>query len=250
MITSLPRSAALSHYGELARIAKALASPVRLRLLDLLRQGARTVDAIAAEAGVSVANASQHLQLMRRARVVSAERQGQFVKYGLADEGVSGVFAAVRQLAEALLPEMDRLRHALEALRPEERETLLGRIRRGEVTLLDVRPAEEFEAGHLPGAWSIPLPQLPARLPELPREREIVTYCRGPYCSMAVEAVSVLRSSGFRASHLDLGIPELRARRFRIAMGGEGPHRSRPLGTASRRVRARSTPRTRTRKTP
>ena len=245
-----PRAAALSHYAELARIAKALASPVRLRLLDLFRQGPRTVDAIAAEAGVSVANASQHLQLMRRARLVTAERQGQFVRYRLSGEAVSGVFTAVRRLAEALLPEMDRLRHALDALRPEEREALLGRIRRGEVTLLDVRPAEEYEAGHLPGARSIPLPQLAARLPELPREREVVAYCRGPYCSMAVEAVSLLRSSGLRASHLDLGIPELRARRFRIATGGEGPPRRRTSARA-RPVRAPvPSSRTHERKTP
>lgn len=237
MINS-PRAAALSHYGELARIAKGLASPVRLRLLDLLRQGERTVDAIADAAEVSVANASQHLQQMRRARLVTAERKGQFVTYRLADEAVSGVFAAVRELAESLLPEMDRLRQALQVLGPEERRALLGRIRRGEVTLLDVRPAEEYQAGHLPGSRSIPLRDLEARLPELPHDREVVAYCRGPYCAMAVEAVSVLRSFGFRASHLDLGIPELRARRFRIATGGEGPLRRRSPGPA-RRARSR-----------
>lgn len=245
-----PRAAALSHYGELARIAKALASPVRLRLLDLLRQGARTVDAIADAAEVSVANASQHLQLMRRARLVTAERNGQFVTYRLADEAVSGVFAAVRQLAEALLPEMDRLRQALRSLGPEERGALLARIRRGQVTLLDVRPSEEYQAGHLPGAWSIPLPDLEARLPELPRDREVVAYCRGPYCAMAVEAVSVLRSFGFRASHLDLGIPELRARHFPIATGGEGPLRRRPPAPTQRARSRTSSSRNPKRKTP
>ncbi len=248
MITS-PRAAALSHYGELARIAKALASPVRLRLLDLLRQGARTVDSIALEAGIPVANASQHLQRLRRARLVVAEREGKFVRYGLSDEDVSRVFASVRGLAETLLPEMDRLRRALDALRPEERGALLERIRRGEVTLLDVRPSEEYQAGHLPGACSIPLALLPARLGELPRHREVVAYCRGPYCSMAAEAVSLLRSSGFRASHLDLGIPELRARRFRIAKGGEGPLRRRPP-TPARRSRTGTPSSTNTRKTP
>ena len=246
MIVS-PRAAAQSHYVELARVAKALASPVRLKLLDLLRQGSRTVDALAAEAGVSVANSSQHLQHMRRAKVVTAEREGQFVKYRLADEAVSRVFASVRDLAEALLPEMDALRHELEALRPEEREVLLDRVRRGRVTLLDVRPSEEYRAGHLPGALSIPLSEIPGRLRDLPRDRELVVYCRGPYCSMALEAVSLLRSSGYHARHLDLGIPELRARRFRISASDEAPRRapraaarrtrSAPIGTTTRKTR-------------
>jgi rhodanese-related sulfurtransferase len=213
------RSSPASHYAELARIGKAFASPVRLRLLDLLRQGSRTVDALADAAGVSVANSSQHLQLMRRAGVVEAERQGHHVEYRLADEGVSRLFAAVRELAEALLPELDRLRRDLGALDREERAALLERIERGEVTLLDVRPIEEYLAGHLPGALSIPLPELRARQAELPVDREVVAYCRGPYCSMAVDAVAVLRSSGYRARHLDLGVPELRARRVRIAHG-------------------------------
>ncbi len=229
MALASPRAAALSHYGEIARISQALASPVRLRLLDILRQGGRTVDGIAHAADVSVANASQHLQRLRRARLVAAERQGQFVTYRLADEAVSGVFAALRRLAEALLPEMDRLRRDLDGLGPEERDGLLRQVRRAEVTLLDVRPDEEYRAGHLPGALSIPLPELPRRARELPRDREVVAYCRGPYCSMAVEAVSVLRSCGYRACHLDLGIPELRERRFRIVSGDDAPGRpSRP----------------------
>lgn len=234
------RAAALQHYGEIARIGRALASPARLRLLDLLRQGARTVDALALEAGLSVANSSQHLQLMRRARLVEADREGQHVKYRLADDGVSRVFTAVRELAESLLPEMDRLRRTLDAHSTEEHDALVERVRRGQVTLLDVRPAEEYGAGHVHGARSIPLAELPARLGELPRDREVVAYCRGPYCSMAIEAVAVLRSSGFRACHLDLGIPELRARRLRISRGEDA---------ASQRAPARpprSTPRKKT----
>jgi rhodanese-related sulfurtransferase/DNA-binding transcriptional ArsR family regulator len=232
------RSAALAHYGELARIGKALASPARLRLLDLLRQGARTVDALAVEAGLSVANSSQHLQLMRRARLVHADREGQHVKYRLADDGVSRVFAAVRELAESLLPEMDRLRRTLDGHTPEQRDALLERVRRGAVTLLDVRPADEYRAGHLAGARGIPLPELPARLRELPRDRDVVAYCRGPYCSMALEAVAVLRSSGYRACHLDLGVPELRARRFRISRGEDAPPRRLRPPTAARTVPA------------
>lgn len=208
---------ARAHYGELARIGKVLSSPVRLQLLDLLRQGSRNVESLAEAAGVSVANSSQHLQQMRSARLVAAERQGQRVEYRLADEGVSAVFGALRGLAEALLPEMDRLGRELAVQPPEVRAELLFRIRRGEVLLLDVRPVEEYRAGHLPGARCIPLPELPARLPEIPRDREVVAYCRGPYCHMAGEAVALLRAAGYRASHLDLGVPDLRARRFPAA---------------------------------
>lgn len=246
------RSAALAHYGELARVAKALASPARLRLLDLLRQGSRAVDALAAAAGLAVANASQHLQILRQARLVSADREGPFVRYRVSTEGVSRLFASLRDLAETLLPEMDRARRELETLAPEERAALLARIRGADVTLLDVRPADEYRAGHLPGARSIPLAELPERVGELPRSREVVAYCRGPYCSLAVEAVALLRSAGYRARHLDLGIPELRARRFRISSGDPtapgsagAPRRPRPSPrhrrSAPRRGASRST---------
>ncbi len=222
------RRAALAHYDELARIGKVLASPVRLRLLDLLRQGSRDVRALAEAAGVSVANSSQHLQQMRAARLVEADKRGQRVEYRLASEGVSHLFAALRDLGETILPEMDRLRRDLDALGPEEREALLARIRGGEVTLLDVRPAEEYRAGHLPGAHSIPLPELRARLREIPRHREVVAYCRGRYCSMASDAVAVLRSAGYRACHLDLGAPDLRARGVRLSSIPAVPARGRP----------------------
>jgi len=214
---------ALAHYGEIARIGKVLASPVRLRLLDLLRQGAWSVEALAQSAGVSVANTSQHLQHMRSARLVAAGRHGQFVEYRLADESVSLVFGALRDLAEALLPGMDRLRRELRLLSPEEREDLLSHIRRHDVTLLDVRPAHEYRAGHLPGARSIPLAELASRVGEIPRDREVVAYCRGPYCPMASEAVAILAAAGFRAHHLDLGVPELRRRRFRVVTGDGAP---------------------------
>ena len=233
---------ALAHYGEIARIGKALASPVRLQLLDLLRQGSRSVEALAQAAGVTVANSSQHLQQMRSARIVAAERQGQRVQYRLAGEGVSLVFGALRNLAESLLPEMDRLRGELGVLAPEEREELLSRIRRGEVTLLDVRPVAEYQAGHLPGARSIPLEELRARLSEVPRDREVVAYCRGPYCPMATDAVTVLAAAGYRARHLDLGVPDLRARRIRLVAGGGAPARSRRPPVAARRARTSPIP--------
>jgi rhodanese-related sulfurtransferase len=242
-MVSYRNALALSHYAELARIGKVLGSPVRLQIVDLLRQGARSVEALAGAAGLSVANASQHLQQMRRARVVDAARRGQFVEYRLADEGVSRAFAALRDLAEALLPEMDRLRSELSVLDPDEREELLAAIRRDEVTLVDVRPAAEFRAGHLPGAHSVPLDELRGRLRELPRDREIVAYCRGPYCTLAATAVRILCQAGFRARHLDLGIPDLRARRFRISTGDPQSRRTGPA--ARRRSRGASQPRQR-----
>ncbi len=210
-----PRSLARSHYAELARIGKALGSPIRLQLLDLLRQGARTVESLAGEGGIPVANASQHLQQLRSARLVSAERKGKNVEYRLADERVSAAFGVLRGLAELLLPEMHRLRRELGVLGPVEREEILALVRDGAVTLLDVRPAQEFEAGHLPGARSVPLAELSARLREIPRGREVVAYCRGPYCTMASEAVALLRAAGFAARHLDLGVPDLSRARLR-----------------------------------
>ncbi len=209
------RALARSHYGELARIGKALGSPTRLQLLDLLRQGARTVEALAEEAGISVANSSQHLQQMRSARLVTSERKGKNVEYRLADERVSAAFGTLRDLAELLLPEMHRLRRDLGVLGPGEREEILALVRGGAVTLLDVRPAAGFEAGHLPGARSVPLAELPGRLHEIPPDREVVAYCRGPYCTMASEAVALLRAAGFSARHLDLGVPDLSRARLR-----------------------------------
>ncbi|HSN90678.1 MAG TPA: metalloregulator ArsR/SmtB family transcription factor [Anaeromyxobacteraceae bacterium] len=249
MINGKPESSrrlALEHYGELARIGKVLGSPVRLQLLDLLRQGARTVDALAAEAGISVANASQHLQQMRSSRLVQAERRGQFVEYRVAGEDVSTAFGALRDLAESLLPEMTRLRRELGALDEQERRALLTRIGRGDVTLVDVRPVEEYLAGHLPGALSMPLAELRRRLSEIPRHREVVAYCRGPYCTLAATAARILAAAGFRARHLDLGVPDLRARRFRISTGAAAPA---PRRRASAARHPSPQPRT-TRKTP
>jgi len=238
------RHAARAHYSELARIGKALSSPARLQILDLLRQGDRHVEDLAEAAGLTVANSSRHLQQMRAARLVSAERQGRHVRYRLADEDVSRVFGALRGLAEAILPEMDRLRRELRALDAGEREELLSRVRRGDVTLLDVRPSEEYRQGHLPGARSVPLPELPSRLHEVPRDGEVVAYCRGPYCSLASEAVELLVAAGYRARHLDLGVPDLRARGAEVATGdGEGSPRARPPRTTPSRA-ARAHPRT------
>lgn len=231
------RASAAAHYGEIALIGKALGSPVRLRLLDLLRQGTRSVDALADAAGVSVANSSQHLQQLRAAGLVVGERRGQHVEYRLAAERVSSAFAALRELAEVIRPEMARLGRELGVLAADERRDLLRRIREGAVTLVDVRPEAEFRAGHLAGARNLPLAELRARMGELPRGREVVAYCRGPYCALARDAVALLQAAGFRARHLDLGVPDLRALGHPVTSGDGAPARARPAPRSTRSAR-------------
>jgi rhodanese-related sulfurtransferase len=163
------------------------------------------------------------------------------VAYRLAGEGVSSVFGALRDLGESILPEMARLRRELGVLPPEERRALLSRIRSGEVTLVDVRPPEEYRAGHLPGARSLPLAELRSRLGELPRRGEVVAYCRGPYCPLARDAAALLVAAGFRARHLDLGVPDLRALRFPVSASEAKPAaasaRRRPIPRIRRKHR-------------
>jgi rhodanese-related sulfurtransferase/DNA-binding transcriptional ArsR family regulator len=207
-------------YEQFARIGKALAAPKRLELLDLLCQGPRTVEALAEQAALSVANASQHLQVLRTARLVETERRGVYIEYRLADEQVGRLFHVLRGLAETRLAEVQQVARTYfesrGALEPVGGDELLRRVRGGEVTVLDVRPVEEYRAGHIPGAISIPVPELKRRLAELPRDREIVAYCRGPYCVMAVEAVALLRKKGFRAHRMEQGVTDWRARGWRI----------------------------------
>ncbi len=207
-------------YEQFARVGKAVSAPKRLELLDLLSQGPRTVETLAEEAGISVANASQHLQILRGARLVDAEKRGLYVEYRLADDQVARFFHALRGLAESRLAEV---RHVADAY-VEERGAmervhggeLLRRVREGEVTVIDVRPREEYRAGHIPGALSIPLAELKKRLAELPRKREVVAYCRGPYCVLAIDAVALLRKKGFRAHRLEQGVVDWRARGWRV----------------------------------
>jgi len=201
-------------YAEIGRLGKALASPARLEILDLLSQGPKTVEAVAEGTGLAFANASQHLKVLRLARMIDAEKHGTYVEYRLASPDVSDFLLAFRKLAEARLTEIERLARdfqvnptAMERLEPR---SLLKRVKDGDVVLLDVRPAEEYQAGHLPGAISIPVAELRKRLKELPADREIVAYCRGPYCLMAVEAVTTLRKKGFVASRSEIGVPEWR----------------------------------------
>jgi rhodanese-related sulfurtransferase/DNA-binding HxlR family transcriptional regulator len=215
-------------YEQLARIGKAASAPKRLELLELLCQGPRTVEALAAQAAISTANASQHLQILRAATLVDAEKHGLHVEYRLTDDKVNEFFLKVRTLAESQLVELQHVaqqyleqRGAMERIDGEE---LRRRLRRGEVLVLDVRPTEEYLAGHIPGALSVPLAELKWRLHAFPKSRDIVAYCRGPYCVMAIEAVKLLRKKGFRALRMEQGVIEWRARGWRIATGGEAAH--------------------------
>jgi ArsR family transcriptional regulator len=191
-------------------------------LIEHLGQGARSVEALAGLCGLSLANASQHLQLLRRAGLVTAARQGKHVLYRLADDAIVGFLAALRRIAERNLGEVDRVVagyfRARDAMEPVSRGELVRRLKDGTVTVLDVRPENEFALGHVPGAINIPLKQLERRLAELPRRREIVAYCRGPYCVLSFEAVAELRAKGFKVRRLADGLPEWRAAGLPVAM--------------------------------
>ena len=212
-------------YEQFARIGKAVSSPKRLELLDLLCQAERTVEVLAKETGLTVANASQHLQVLRAARLVEAEKVGLFVIYRLSDEAVCEFYRATRVLAESRLAEVEQIKRRFlegrEGMEPVDREALLERVRKAEVIVLDVRPVEEYQAGHIPGAMSIPLKEIKRHLSELSHDLEIVAYCRGPYCVLAIEAVEMLRAKGFDAVRLEEGIQDLRAMGFPIAVGEE-----------------------------
>jgi rhodanese-related sulfurtransferase/predicted transcriptional regulator len=210
------RAAKLALFDEFARVAKALASGRRLELLDVLANGERTVDALAGAVAMSVANTSQHLQVLRQAGLVASRREGNSVHYRLAAPEVFELWRALRALAGARLAEVERLAAAYlgarDQLEPVTREELARRLEDGDAPMvLDVRPAAEHAAGHLPGAVSIPVGELRRRLAELPPDREIVAYCRGPYCAFAHEAVALLREEGFTARRLEDGLPEWQA---------------------------------------
>ena len=207
-------------YEQLARVGKAVASATRLELLDLLCQGPRTVESLAREAGQSVANTSKHLRLLHGANLVETERQGTFVTYRLADEEVCQLYRSLRSLAESRLAEVKSITRELlrskEALEPVDRGELIRRVRDGEAVVLDVRPREEYEAGHIPGALSAPITELKNLLGALPRDLQIVAYCRGPYCVMSIDAVRLLREHGFDAVRLEDGVSDWRHRGFEI----------------------------------
>ena len=202
-------------YGQFARIGKALASPHRLELLELLAQGERTVDSLATEMSMSLANTSQHLQALRQAALVENRKDGLFVSYRLSDPTVFDLCAAIRKVAERQLADLERLvreqfgdRSEAEAVEMNE---LLKRARSKRVVVLDTRPSNEYAAGHIAGAISVPVDELQKRLRQFPKGKEYVAYCRGPYCVYADRAVEVLRSNGRRARRLREGFPEWRA---------------------------------------
>jgi rhodanese-related sulfurtransferase len=202
-------------YEQFAIVAKALGHSQRLELIEHLAQGARSVDLLATKVGLPIANVSQHLQTLRRAGLVQAEREGKFVNYRLADDTVLSLFASVRTVAERHLAEVDRIVQgyfqARDDMEPVTREELAARLRDGLVSVIDVRPPDEFALGHVPGAINVPLADLQARLPEIDPDREIVAYCRGPWCVMSFEAVAALRKRGFQARRLEDGLPEWKA---------------------------------------
>ncbi len=210
-------------YEQFARIGKAVSSPKRLELLDLLCQAERSVEALASAANLSTANTSQHLQVLRGARLVEAEKNGLHVIYRVAEPAVGEFFLVMRSLGQARLAEIEQISRDFfggeKDFEAVGQQVLLERIREGEATLLDVRPAEEFLAGHLPGAISIPLPELRRRLEELPRDREVLAYCRGPYCVLSAEAVELLRAEGFAALRFEEGDPDRQLRGLPLAFG-------------------------------
>jgi rhodanese-related sulfurtransferase/DNA-binding transcriptional ArsR family regulator len=200
---------------QFARVGKALSSGKRLQMLEYLAQGERSVDALATMTGLSVANTSQHLQQLRQAGLASARKEGLYVFYRLSSDSVVRLLSALRAVGQEQLAEVDKLVKlyfdSKDSLEPVPAQELLERANSGVVTVLDVRPPEEYAAGHIPGAINVPLTQLAKRLDELPRDKEIVAYCRGPYCLLAFEAVAQLRGLGRQARRLEDGFPEWRS---------------------------------------
>jgi rhodanese-related sulfurtransferase/DNA-binding MarR family transcriptional regulator len=210
-------------HEQFARIGKAVASPRRIELLELLCQGERAVDALARATGMTVTNVSQHLQELNAARLVERRRAGTRIYYRAADERVCGFVTELGAVARRRLPEVERLAaeyiDANEPLEPVTRAQLMRRLGRGDTVVLDVRPTEEYASAHIKGAVSIPVDELARRIRELPRTKLIVAYCRGPYCVLAPQALALLHARGFRARRLEDGLPEWRAAGLPIASG-------------------------------
>jgi rhodanese-related sulfurtransferase len=210
-------------FTHFARIAKALASPNRLEILEILAQGERPVEAIAAAAGLSVANTSHHLQVLRDGGLVVSRREGVQMFYALSDEEIPTLMSDLQRIGERHLAEVERIVREnfvnRDELTPVKHKELLSLVRAGEATVIDVRPADEYEAGHIRGAINVPLEELPKRLSELPRKQQVVAYCRGPYCMLAYDAVAQLRKRGYRARRLEDGFPEWKAGRQPVDKG-------------------------------
>lgn len=213
-------------FEQFARVAKSLASPNRLDLLETLAQGEKSVDALAQATGMSVANTSHHLQLLRDTGLVESRREGLQVIYRLSDDQIPTLMGCISRIAERHLAEVERIvrEHfqTRDALTPVGRDELMARVKAGETMVIDVRPEAEYQAGHIPGAVNIPVNELPEHLETLPREQEIVAYCRGPYCMLAFEAVARLREAGYKARRLEDGFPEWKADNRPVDQAGTG----------------------------
>ncbi|HLH79381.1 MAG TPA: metalloregulator ArsR/SmtB family transcription factor [Chthonomonas sp.] len=225
MPTSDKRRLKEALYEQFARIGRALANPHRLELLDLLAQGERTVEDLARETELSVANVSQHLQILRGARLVEVRRSGLYAYYRLADSRVFSLWRSLRTFGETRLAEIQQVvasyfnnRDSLQAITLKE---LKERLAEGSVIVIDVRPYDEYLQGHIPAAKAIPLEELERRLQELPRDQEIVAYCRGPYCIFADEAVALLQQHGFKALRLSEGLPDWQDEGLPVEVGGD-----------------------------
>ena len=225
-------------YAHFARIGHAASTPKRLELLDLLAQGEKTVEQLAEQSSTPLKNTSAHLRVLRQARLVETRRDGSYVRYRLADEEVTRFMRALQALGQKRLAEVGQVTNLYLTSRDELEPVTLAELRRlvrdDAVTVVDVRPREEYEAGHIPGALSLPVAELKARLRELPKSREVIAYCRGPYCVYSLEAVQLLRKHGYRARRADEGLPEWRIGGLPVERGG-GP----ALAAAPARVRAK-----------
>jgi len=212
-----------SLFEEFARLSKALSSGKRIELMDLLCQAERSVETLARMTGMGITNTSQHLQILRAARLVEVRKEGTRSLYGVSDPAVCAFLYEMQRLARTRLGEADRIARDYfdrrDELEPVGREELLDRVRRKDAIVIDVRPVEEYEAGHLAGAISIPLEELKGRLAEIPRDGEVVAYCRGPFCVLAPEALDILREAGILARRLDGGLPEWRADGHPVEVG-------------------------------
>ncbi len=230
-------------YAQFARIGKAVGSSHRIEMLELLAQSERTVDSLAMEIGLSLANTSQHLQSLRQAALVDSRKDGLFVYYRLADPAVFELCATIRNVAERRLADLERLvqQHFGDRSQPDPvgMRDLLERARSRDVVILDARPANEYHAGHIAGAISVPIDELQNRLQSLPTDKEYVAYCRGPYCVYADRAVELLRKSGRRARRLIEGFPEWRAAGFPVALGDAPARQHRRLSPGRTRMRRR-----------
>lgn len=220
----IDRQAKRALFDGFAKVGRAVSSGRRVEILDVLANGERSVEGLATQVGLSVANTSQHLQVLRGAGLVDSRREGTSVRYRLASVEVFGFLRALRAIAASRVAEVDRLAEAYlgrrDAEAPMTRRELVGKLKRGdELLVIDVRPAEEYAAGHLPGALSFPLDELAKRIRELPKDKELVAYCRGPYCAYSHVAVDLLRKRGFRASRLEDGLPEWEAEALPVARG-------------------------------